>query len=215
MKKVKKAVEIYIDEEIDEKRLKIAHLLKEAVSSVRAPDADLMEALRKISRYYEEESGCYPVLAISKDDIRREGFNPDRLSAEEMRSYENEFSEDLSIMDAYWDIVERVSRDLGLPGLRTETGRIYEEYKKTNGREPLYATIWLEDRGYNNLPRPETVKLSLDVDESEDEQVYMNFREYADMKEWLYSTLEDDSESEDAWCYETPEHRIEFFDKLT
>jgi hypothetical protein len=212
---MKKAVEIYIDKEIDAGRLKIAQLLEEAADSLMASDADLMEPLRKISRYYEEETGCYPGLAISKDDIRREGFNPDRLSAEEMRSFENEFSEDLSIMDAYWDIVERVSRDLGLPELRTETGRIYEEYKKVNGREPLYATIWLEDRGYNNLPRPETVKLSLDVDESEDEQVYMNFRGYADMKEWLYSTLEEDSKSEDAWCYETPEHRIEFFDKLT
>ncbi len=215
MKKVKKAVEIYIDEEIDARRLKIAQLLKEAASSLRTSDADLMEPLRKIFRYYEEETGCYPVLAVSKDDIRNMGFNPDRLSAAEMRGYENEFSEDASIMNAYWDIVGRVSRDLGLPGLRTETGRIYEEYKKANGREPLYAIIWLEDRGYNNLPRPETVKLSLDVDESEDEQVYMNFRGYTDMEEWLYSTLEEDSNSEDAWCYETPEHRIEFFDKLT
>lgn len=195
-------------------RRHIAGLLAEALNSLNEPREDFMDALRNITAYYEDKTGYYPVLVISKDDICHKGFNPGRLSPEEMRSFEDAFADDACLMNAYWDIVSQVSQALNLPELRTEIDSLYEAYRKEAGKEPSYAGVWLEDKGYNNLPWAVNVKLSLVVDEREDEQIYMYFQGYADLKKWLYSTLREDSNSEDVWCYENPGHRIVFYDKL-
>ncbi|GAB6119003.1 hypothetical protein [Dysgonomonas termitidis] len=107
-----------------------------------------------------------------------------------------------------------IENECKLPELRTEMDSLYEAYKKENGKEPLYAIVWLENRICYDLQWPATVKLVQEVDEKEDEQIYMNFDGYADLKKWLYSTLEEDSDSEDIWRYENTEYRIEFMDRL-
>lgn len=202
-----------MSKDVADDRRHIAGLLTDALNSLAEPQEDFMAAIRKIAAYHEEETGYYPVLAISKDDIRSKGFNPDRLGPEEMRGFENAFANDACLMNAYWDIVSQVSEALNLPEPCTELDSLYEEYKKEAGKEPLYAEVWLEDKGYNNLPWPVAVKLSLDVDEQEDEQIYMNFSGFEDMKQWLFS-LEDDKNSDVDWCYDDPQHRIVFTDKL-
>lgn len=210
MKKVKFNFTKYVADD----RVKIAHLLINALNSLVEPQEDFTVAIRNISEYYEVETGYYPVVSLSKDDMREVGYNPDELGPDDMRNFADHMPQE-SMMDSYWvSLKYHIENDYRLPELHTEIDSLYEAYKKETGKEPLYATIWLEDKGYNNLPWQDTVKLTQDVDESEDEDIYMYFRGYPDMRKWLYSTLEDDSISEDVWCYENPEQRIVFFDKL-
>jgi hypothetical protein len=212
MKNMEK-VKIHFSKYVASDRTDIAGLLLNAVSSLVESEEDFLEAIRQVVRYYEERTGYYSVLAVSKDDIRYKGFNPDRLGPEEMRRFEDEFANNDFLMDTYWYIVEQVSEELELPELRTEIDGIYAAYKEENGREPLYAEIRLEDKGYNNLPRPVTVKLTEDVDEQEDEHIYMSFSGFEELRQWLFS-LEGDKNSEDAWCYDSTEQQIVFTDKL-
>lgn len=209
-----KKIKINFSKYVADDRRQIAGLLKDAIDKLIEPDEDFDDAIRRISEHYENITGYYPVVSLSKDDIREVGYNPDELGPEDMRNFAGSMPKD-SMMDSYWVSLEyHAENDFNLPELRTEIDSIYTAYKEASGREPLYAEIWLEDKGYNNQPWPVTVKLSLDVDEQEDEQVYMYFLGYADLKKWLYSTMEEDSNSEDIWCYDNPGHRIVFMDKL-
>jgi len=210
MEKIKVNFTKYVADE----RKQIAVLLINALNNLIEPQEDFMSAIRSISEYFENETGYYPVVSLSKDDIRQVGFNPDELGFDDMRNFAGHMPQE-SMMDSYWvSLRYHIENDCQLPALHTEIDSLYEAYKKETGKEPLFATIWLEDKGYNNLPWQDTVKLTLDVDESEDEDIYMYFQGYWDMKRWLYSTLEENSISEDCWCYENPEQRIVFFDKL-
>lgn len=209
-----KKIKINFSKYVADDRRHIAGLLTDAIDKLIEPEEDFNDAIRRISEHYENITGYYPVVSLSKDDIREVGYNPDELGPGDMRNFANHMPDE-SIMESYWVSLEyHAENDFNLPDLRTEIDSIYAAYKKASGREPLYAQIWLEDKDYNNLLRPVTVKLSLDVDEQEDEQVYMCFRGYADLKKWLYSTMEEDSNSEDIWCYDNPEQRIVFMDKL-
>jgi hypothetical protein len=210
MEKIKVNFTKYVADE----RKQIATLLINALNSLIEPQEDFMSAIRSISEYYEDETGYYPVVSLSKDDMREAGYNPDELESDDMRNFADHMPKE-SMMDSYWvSLRYHIENDYQLPELHTEIDSLYEEYRKENGKEPLYATIWLEDKGYNNLPWQDTVKLTLDVDEREDEEIYMYFQGYADLKKWLYSTLEEDSNSEDIWCYENLQQRVEFFEKL-
>ncbi|HML65258.1 MAG TPA: hypothetical protein PKC55_10540 [Dysgonomonas sp.] len=205
-------IKIDFSECVADNRKQIATLLMDAIKNLTEPYQDLMAAIRRISDYYEDETGYYPVISLSKDDMREVGFNPDELGPDDMRNFVDHMPLD-SMMDSYWVALKDYAKDdYELPELHTEIDSLYDAYKKEHVKEPLYATIWLEDKGYNNLPWQDTVKLTLDEDE--DEKIYMYFQGYADLKDWLYSTLREDSNSEDSWCYENPQHRIEFFDQL-
>lgn len=209
-----KKVNINFTKYVADDRVKIAYLLIDALNSLIEPQEDFTAAIRNISEYYEDETGYYPVVSLSKDDIREVGFNPDELGPDDMQNFVNNMSEE-SIMESCWISMKyHLEIDCRLPKLHTETDRLYETYKMEIGKEPLYATIWLEDKGGNNLPWQETVKLTSDVDESEDEAIYMHFSGYEDLVRWLYSTLEEESRSEDIWCYENPQQRVAFFEKL-
>lgn len=209
-----KKIKINFSKYVADDRKQIATLLIDALNSLIEPQEDFTAAIRNISEYYEDETGYYPVVSLSKDDIREVGYNPDELGPDDMRNFVNNMSEE-SMMESYWISMKyHLETDCRLPKLYTEIDSLYESYKKETGKEPLYATIWLEDKGGNNLPWQDTVKLIQDVDESEDEKIFMYFQGYTDLKKWLYSTLEEDSRSEDIWCYENPQQRIEFFDKL-
>lgn len=210
MEKIKINYSKYVADE----RKQIAALLINALNNLIESEEDFMAAVRSISEYYEDETGYYPVVSLSKDDMREVGFNPDGLGPEDMRNFANHMPEE-SMMDSYWvSLRYHIENDCQLPELHTEIDSLYETYKKEMGKEPLYATIWLEDKGGNNLPWQDTVKLTEDIVDGEDESIYMYFQGYVDMKRWLHSTLEDDSLSEDVWCYENPQQRIEFFDQL-
>ncbi|WP_165044946.1 hypothetical protein [Dysgonomonas sp. ZJ709] len=200
---------------IPEDRIAIARLLKNAVNNLcEADDSIFMKAIKQIVEYHENSEGEFPILTISRDDICQKGFNPHNLSDDQMRNFANEMSTE-DLMESFWFALEYVAEnDLQLPELRTEIDMLYEDYKKEFCLEPNYATIWLEDKEGNNLPGKEIVKLNLEVVEKEDEQIYMNFDGFNDFKNWLFSILEQDSESEDTWSYDYPEHRIQFFDTL-
>lgn len=207
-------IKINFSKSVADDRRQIVGLLTDAIDKQIEPEEDFNDSIRRISEYYENMTGYYPVISLSKDDIREVGYNPDELGPGDMRNFANHMPEE-NIMESYWVSLKYcIENNCQLPKLYTETDKIYEEYKQEQGSEPLYAEIWLEDKDYENLPRLVTVKLSLDVDEQEDEQVYMYFQGYADLKKWLYSTMEEDSNSEDIWCYDSPEQRIVFMDKL-
>lgn len=204
---------IDLSEDVADDRRHIAGLLTDALNSLAEPQEYFMAAIRKIVAYHEEETGCYPVVSLSKDDIREAGYNPDGLGPDDMRNIANHMPEE-NMMESYWvSLKYHIENDRRLPELRTEIDSLYEAYKEEAGKEPLYAEVWLEDKGYNNQPWPVAVKLSLDVDEQEDEQIYMNFSGFEEMKQWLFS-LEDDKNSDVDWCYDDPQHRIVFTDKL-
>lgn len=208
MKKIKFSFSKYVADD----RQQIANLLIDAIHYLIEPDEDFNDSIRKISEYYENMMDCFPVIALSKDDMREAGFNPDNLTDNEMRSFALGMPTD-SIMDSYYASLRyHAENDFILPKLHTEMDSLYEKYKKETGKVPLYARIWLEDRGFNNLPWQETVKLTKDVVENED--IYMHFQGYIELKEWLHSTLEADSNSEDVWCYENPEQRIQFMSEI-
>lgn len=150
-------------------RKKIALLLKKVISSLIEDKTDFMETIRNIAEYYENLTGYYPVLSLGKDDIREAGYNPDTLSHDDMRNISDNMPQD-SMMDSFWvSLKYYLAEEYKLPELRTEMDSIYEEYKREYGKEPLYATIWLEDKGHNNLPWQETIKLSSDIVDKEDD----------------------------------------------
>jgi|GEM_PF-2328189 len=209
-----KKIKIHFSKYVAGERKDIAGLLLNAVNSLVESEENFLEAIRQVVEYYEDETGCYPLISFCKDDLREAGFNPDSLSNDDMRNFANKMSTE-DMMDPFWfALAYAAENDIRLPELRTEIDSLYETYKREYGEEPLYATIWLEDRDVNNGSWPETVKLTLDVVEQEDDRIYMYFDGYSDLKEWLYSTLDDNSLSEDCWCYGSPEQRIVFTDKL-
>lgn len=187
--------------------------MAKALYHVNEPDEILIVALREIADYYETLTGLYSVQTIGKDDIRNQGFSPHTLTTEQMREFAGKVTEIITI-DSFWEAVDRVSEEyFELPELRLEIESRYNDFIKQYGRPPLYVSVCLEDKSYDNQPWRETLKLSLDIKEGEDDKIYMYFNGFEDMKTWLWS-LENDEMSDNVWCYDSPQHQIEFFDEL-
>lgn len=86
---------------IADDRQHIADLLFKAVNNLIEDDTDLMEAIRNISEYLEEQEDCFPVVTVSRDDIRNIGYNPAHLTNEQMRNLAKEtYTDDLG--DSFW-----------------------------------------------------------------------------------------------------------------
>lgn len=199
-----KKIEINYSKYISDDRKEIADLFINAINNLTEEQSDFGNAIQAIVKYHETMSDSYSVISLSKDDIRNKGYNPNQLTDENMRNFAKEMHTD-DLSESFWFALDSIAEEKQLPELRTEIDDLYNEWPF----EPSYAIIWMEDRGYNNQPWKVTVKLTKDIEENQD--IYMYFNGYNDLKAWLYSTLEEDSISEDCWCYDSLEHRVLFF----
>ena len=206
-------VAINFSKYIADDRKQIADMLIQAINYLIEDDSALMDAMLNISEYYEDRLGSYPVVFLSKDDIRDKGYNPAGLTNEDMRNLAQKMHTD-DLGESFWYALESTAEEMQLPELRTEIDDLYNEYVLENSKKPLFADIWMEDAGGNNQPWRETVKLSLDVYPEEDEEIYMYFNGYDELKGWLYGTLNEDNKDSDRWCYDEPQHRIVFYSSL-